>query len=320
MIRDICRKIRKNTRHFFDNPSLVAISRLPNKGQLTLGDVGAAGEIEPRWKGYSKHLNYIGFEPDKRSREIITNKNTNFKSYQILPYALSDSEKTLSLHLCKKPQVSSLYEPNSEILNKFPDSKRFDVVETAIVDCVSLDSLNLPKIDFLKIDIQGAENDVLKGASSMLNSVLGLELEVEFIEIYKEQPLFGDICKTLSKNGFEFIDFVNLQRWERGAHNGHGQCIFGDALFLKSPETLRNCNLDVDTWAAYITILIIYRRLDLIEVVLELLPKDIKKKFRDFELSFSKVKRRETNVKRIHSYLNSFISLLGEYWRLHLIR
>ncbi|MDA7579138.1 FkbM family methyltransferase [Alphaproteobacteria bacterium] len=319
MIRTIYRnlKITKKIRNFFEAPSLVAISRLPNKGEVTLGDIGAAGEIQPRWEPFSKNLNYIGFEPDKRSRKTITNKNTNFKSYQILPYALSDSEKTLSLHLCKKPQVSSLYEPNSEILDKYPDSKRFEVVKIATVDCVSLDSLNLPKIEFLKIDIQGAENDVLKGASSTLNSVLGLEVEVEFIEIYKEQPLFGDICKTLSKNG---LDFVELYRWERGEHNAHGQCVFGDALFLKSPEALCKSNLDVDTWSTYITILMIYKRFDLIEVVLGLLNQDIKKHFTDFEVSFSKVKKRETTVKRIHFYLNWCFTLLGENWRLHVIR
>jgi FkbM family methyltransferase len=322
MIRTMYKKLQitKKIRHWFERPSLIAISQLPNKGEVTIGDIGAAGEIEPRWKPFSKNLNYIGFEPDKRSIETITNKNADFKSYQILPYALSDSEKTLSLHLCKKPQVSSLYEPNSEILNKFPDSKRFDVVETAAIDCVSLDSLNLPKIEFLKIDIQGAENDVLKGASSMLNSVLGLEVEVEFTELYKEQPLFGDICKTLSKNGFDFFDFVSLYRWERSAHNAHGQCMFGDALFLKSPEALCKSNLDVDTWATYITILMIYKRFDLIEVVLGLLPKDIKNHFRDFEFSFSKVQRREATVKRIHSYFNRCFSLLGESWRLHVIR
>jgi len=312
--------IKKKIRHWFDRPSLTAISQLPNKGEITIGDIGAAGEIAPRWKPFSKNLNYIGFEPDKRSIETITNKKADFKSYQILPYALSDSKKTLSFHLCKDPEKSSLYEPNSEILDKFPDLKRFDVVETATLDCVSLDSLNLPKIEFLKIDIQGAENDVLKGASSMLNSVLGLDVEVEFIELYKGQPLFGDICKTLSKNGFDFIDFVSLYRWERSEHNAHGQCVFGDGLFLKSPEALLKSDVDINTWATYITILMIYKRFDLIEVVLGLLPKDIKNHFKDFELSFSKVQRRETTVRRIHSFLNRCFSFLGESWRLHVIR
>ena len=133
MFRNMIKKIKiikKKIRHWFDRPSLTAISQLPNKGEITIGDIGAAGEIAPRWKPFSKNLNYIGFEPDKRSIETITNKKADFKSYQILPYALSDSKKTLSFHLCKDPEKSSLYEPNSEILDKFPDLKRFDVIYT----------------------------------------------------------------------------------------------------------------------------------------------------------------------------------------------
>ena len=148
MLRNMIKKIKiikKKISHWFNRPLLIAISHLPNKGEITIGDIGAAGEIAPRWKPFSKNLNYIGFEPDKRSIETITNKKADFKSYQILPYALSDSKKTLSFHLCKDPEKSSLYEPNSEILDKFPDLKRFDVVETATLDCVSLDSLNLPR-------------------------------------------------------------------------------------------------------------------------------------------------------------------------------
>lgn len=321
MIKNIYRKVRNYSKKSFLNPSLLAFNALPNKGEITLADVGAAAGVEPRWKHFSKNMNYVGFEPDNRSLEIITNRNTDFKSYQLFPHALSEKTSTLNLRLCKKPQVSSLYQPNSSFLAKFPNTQRFDVEETIPIDCVSLDSVNLPKIDFLKIDIQGAENDVIKGASSTLESVLGLELEVEFLELYKGQPLFGDVCNTLSKNKFEFIDFVNLSRWERKRPcRGHGQCVFGDALFLRSPEFLLDKNADENTWSSYIAILIIYNRFDLIEVVLDLLPSDIKKEFKIFELLFIKVKRRERFVKLIHFFLNRCFLFTGECYRLHLMR
>jgi len=320
MIKKIYRKVQNFTKLFFLSPSLKAIDTLPNNGEITLGDVGAAGKIEPRWRNYVKNLNYIGFEPDARSRKIISNKITDYKSYKILPYVLSDKVKTSTFNLCKKPQVSSLYKPNFYFLEKFPDAKRFEVIETVDMDCVSLDELNLPKIDFLKLDIQGAENDVLKGANTMLKSVLGLELEVEFIELYKEQPLFGDICKTLSNNEIEFIDFVNLSRWERKAHNGHGQCIFGDALFLRTPEFLLNKKSDIITWSSYIAILLIYRRFDLVEVVLTILPTELKKEFRKFEIFFIKAKGREKIMRYIHTFLNRSVSLFGDCYQLHLNR
>ena len=321
MIKNIYRKIRNYSKKSFLKPSLLAFNALPNKGEITLADVGAAGGVEPRWKPFSKNINYVGFEPDNRSLETITNKNTEFKSYQLFPHALSEKTSTLNLRLCKKPQVSSLYQPNSSFLAKFPNTQRFDVEETVAIDCVSLDSVSLPKIDFLKIDIQGAENDVIKGASSTLESVLGLELEVEFLELYKGQPLFGDVCNTLSKNEFEFIDFLNLSRWERKRpRNGHGQCVFGDALFLRSPEFLRDKNASVNSWSSYIAILIIYNRFDLIEVVLDYLPNDLKKEFKTFELLFIRAKRRERLLKLSHSFLNRCFSFVGESYRLNLMR
>lgn len=83
----------------------------------------------------------------------------------------------------------------------------------------------------MKINTQGSELDVLKGATRTLRSLLGLEIEVEFVDLYKKTPLFDEIVQFLNLQRFEFIDFVNLCRWERRKYNGHGQCVFGDALF-----------------------------------------------------------------------------------------
>ena len=52
-----------------------------------------------------------------------------------------------------------------------------------------------------------------------LSDCLGLELEVEFSQLYLNQPLFGDLKKFLNNKDFEFIDFTNLIRWERKVHN-----------------------------------------------------------------------------------------------------
>lgn len=221
---------------------------MPNNGEVCLLDIGAAGEIQPRWRPFIQFLNYFGFEPDERSRNKIKNNNEKFKTYKILPYALGSETKTLNFNLCKKPQVSSLYEPNMHFLSRFLDAERFDIVKKTSINCVPLDSIDLPKVNFIKIDVQGAGENVLKGASTCLSSALGLEVEVEFLELYKDQPLFGDICKTLSEHDLEFIDFVNLCRWERTAHNGYGQCVFGDALFLRSPESMINESFDLKSW------------------------------------------------------------------------
>jgi len=320
MLRTIHKALKLKINNFFLSPSFDAIKALPNNGEVCLLDIGAAGEVEPRWKPFIQFLHYIGVEPDERSRNILTNDKNEFKSYEVLPYALTSKKQTLDFNLCRKPLVSSLYEPNTAFLSRFLDAERFDVLKKISIDCVSLDSVNPPNFDFLKIDIQGAENDVLHGASSSLSSALGLELEVEFIELYKGQPLFGDVCKTLSNQDFEFFDFVSLYRWERNGYTAHGQCIFGDALFLRTPETMKKQSFDATKWSAYLAILIIYRRFDLIEIALKHLPGKFKEEFESFSLIFPKAKNRDMKLRKIHSVFNSFLSLINNTYNSIMIR
>ena len=67
--------------------------------------------------------------------------------------------------------------------------------------------------------------------------------------------------------GFEFIDFVNLCRWERNAFTGLVNCTFGDALFLRTPEFMAKSNLSEQKIAKYIAVLYIYNRFDLIDAL-----------------------------------------------------
>ena len=49
---------------------------IQQSGGITLLDLGAAGEIEPRWRSLTKNLNYIGFEADDSSFSKLSNSKT----------------------------------------------------------------------------------------------------------------------------------------------------------------------------------------------------------------------------------------------------
>ena len=63
-------------------------------------------------------------------------------------------------------------------------------------------------IDFLKINVQGGEHEILNGASKNISRILGVFLEVSFVESYKNRPLFSDTDVLLREKGFTFFDLL----------------------------------------------------------------------------------------------------------------
>ena len=152
-----------------------------------------------------------------------------------------------------------------------------------------------------------------------MEKTFGLELEIEFLPLYKEQPLFGDVCEWLAKKGFEFIDFSRLVRWERKNHNEVGQCVFGDALFLKPPEVVLKHDITNDRVCSYLSILVIYRRFDLIETSINILPSKKRNELSKFLNEVRRLKKIDKVVRSINSFNAKIISLFGYNYKSHII-
>ncbi len=188
------------------------------KRPLTLVDVGASGGMQAHWKIASPHLRFIGFEPDEREFENLRKKSDSRKAVY-LNTALYDHAGEIELRLLKHQQVSSVFEPNQRIVSRFPDSDWFEEVRRVRVRVNTLDAElkanQIDDVDFVKLDVQGSGLAILKGADGLLRrSVFGLELEVEFLEIYKGQPLFADVDAFVKPYGFELFD-LNGSYWKR---------------------------------------------------------------------------------------------------------
>ncbi|ACF14588.1 conserved hypothetical protein [Chloroherpeton thalassium ATCC 35110] len=118
-------------------------------------------------------------------------------------------------------------------------------------------------MDFIKLDTQGTELDILKGGVKTLGNVLGIEVEVSFSEIYKYQSLFSDVSDFLREQGFEFFEFFNQYRWRRMEFKSKkGQLVFADALFLRNIEEV--ITLDIEKRYTFATIAKAYGKEDLI--------------------------------------------------------
>ena len=74
MIKSIYRFFLSISINNFSKNLLSVVEKLKIKNGISLIDIGAAGDLIPRWKKISRYINYHGFEPDKRSREKLLKK------------------------------------------------------------------------------------------------------------------------------------------------------------------------------------------------------------------------------------------------------
>jgi FkbM family methyltransferase len=152
----------------------------------------------------------VGFEPVPT--ECLRLNAMARKGERYLPYAIGDgTERTF--YLTNKSMTSSLYEPNTRLLKRFQYLEELtQVVETSRVRTHRLDDLaEIAAMDYLKADIQGAELDMLRGAERLIQGTLVVQIEVEFLEMYKGQPLFAEIDTHLRARGFALHSFLDMQ-------------------------------------------------------------------------------------------------------------
>lgn len=150
--------------------------------------------------------NVTGFEPNEAA---CAARNLNAPSnHKFLPHFIGDGTKRM-FHSCANPLTSSLYAPNKALLDIF---QRLDLplVGAKQVQTERLDAVFSGDVDYLKIDVQGAELDVLKGGAGALSRAVLVHTEIEFVPMYWDQPLFGDIDVELRRHGYLFHNFVGL--------------------------------------------------------------------------------------------------------------
>ncbi len=217
---------------------------LDTSNQFYIVDIGAAGGLDQRWRKNLPNLTAILFEPDPES--YVRLQSISGERDIICNTALYSSQTTLDFFVCRDSECSSIYRPNRSLLEHFPQAERFDIVKTSAVPVDTLKrqlfKAGVARTDFIKLDVQGAELDILQGTDSFLPTTLGLQIEVAFQEIYSKQPLFHQVHQYLTERGFALIDlqktYWSLNLPQFSSDYNKGQLIFGDALYFRLPQSL----------------------------------------------------------------------------------
>lgn len=192
-------------------------------------DVGAMilSEAEDIWRplvrrGHCESV--VGFEPCAeecdRLNELAAGQeeqggsSSSSCSFRFLPWAIGDGSRG-QFRRCSAAMTSSMLEPNIPLLKRFTQLEEVTtVVQRSEMLTKRLDDLipELPggRVDYLKLDVQGYELFVLRGAEKVLKETLVVHTEVEFVDMYEGQPLFAEVDQFMRKAGFIFHRFASI--------------------------------------------------------------------------------------------------------------
>jgi FkbM family methyltransferase len=183
----------------------------------------------------------IAFEVDHGLCENLNKKAQSGLKYY--PVALGRTEEKRHFYQTMHPMCSSLYRPNEKLLDLYNNLEVARLKSVGTMDTVSLDNFvsthDIGSVDFIKIDIQGAELEVFEGGVSTLKNTLAIVSEVEFVPLYEDQPLFGDVCAFLAGQGISFHKFLGFSGRTlkplilQNDLNFATQQLWSDVLFLR---------------------------------------------------------------------------------------
>jgi FkbM family methyltransferase len=180
--------------------------------KLTMLEIGAAPYGRPEKEPFRELLDafpgsqIVAFELDK---QLCAEMNrTAPRGIRYYPAALGRRKETRPLYEAMHPMCTSLYKPNAALLSCYNNLDDMILKTVSSVDTLSLDQFTgdagIKDVDFIKIDIQGAELEVFQGGTRTLRDAVAIVSEVEFVPLYIGQPLFGDVCRFLSEEGLMF--------------------------------------------------------------------------------------------------------------------
>ncbi|MEP0944117.1 MAG: FkbM family methyltransferase [Rhizobiaceae bacterium] len=208
---------------------------LDDDHRINIVDIGAGdGGYKPSYQLLidADFANIIGFEPDEEACKKLNAKGEKNAVYY--PHFIGDG-KDATFHETNWSLTGSLFPPNTPLLRKFDNlNELVTLVDTHPVKTTRLDDIDeLDRADFIKMDIQGAELMALENAQELLKSTFLVQAEVEFLELYKGQPLFSEVEQFMRSQGFLFHAFDG-SAWAGRPFKPLGQ----NKLIKKSPRQM----------------------------------------------------------------------------------
>ena len=212
------------------------ISMLRTHNVNLIFDVGAnAGQFGVLLRKIGFDGKIISFEPLSDARESLLNISRNDPMCQIaLQTAIGEENGEIEIQIAGNSQSSSVLDMLDTHVRAAPDSKYIGKEKVALrtLDSIAPDYMDSNSIAFIKIDTQGYETQVMNGAKKLMSQIVGLQVEISLVPLYKGQCLFDEMLKKLKNDGFELWSISTVFSDPNTA-----QLLQVDATFFRVPSS-----------------------------------------------------------------------------------
>lgn len=228
---------------------------LARRHSLTYADIGSRGGFQADLYPLAFAVDAVGFEPDPVAFKSLENLPAGpWKSIRHLPYGISDTGGTRKLHVPKDPAGASLLEHDPALGRRFNMQHLFEIARTERIETRTMQTAvtdaGLGRVDYLKLDVEGAELAILQASPEIVDDLLAVKTEVSFLPPRIGQPLAADIDTFMCDHGFELMTIIDPAHWrrERGPVDPYigtaappyskGQLVHADFLYMRTAASV----------------------------------------------------------------------------------
>jgi FkbM family methyltransferase len=162
----------------------------------------------------------ISFEPLARNVALLQELAKNDPRWVIQGYALGSEDARMDINVMKPDFLSSFRSPHDSMIPMYTQLEVFDHFENVQVhklDSVVRELRRQHALDniYLKLDTQGFDLEVIRGAPSTLPTVRALQTELSVRPIYKNAPSYREMLDAMTERDFSITAMFPVGRDER---------------------------------------------------------------------------------------------------------
>jgi FkbM family methyltransferase len=217
-------------------------------------DVGARYGMHPSWDEFQGEMLYLAFEPDPEEAERLR-KHVRRPGFEVVEEALDRQDGVRDLFLPKHRGLSSFLKPDlqSECFRHLKPGQA-EIEKIIPVPTTSIDALSKKRgiaPDFIKVDTEGTEQDVIEGAAGVIGtSVLGVRASCNFQACYVGQRLFSEqhdfllqrdfVLLNLDYKGFGYPRLGLFRKPDpiEAENHRYGMLVAADAVWIRKMDWL----------------------------------------------------------------------------------